>query len=49
MRHDIKRILDGSFAAPEPKRKEEFFREIGRTPISTFDFLKLQISYIRNL
>ena len=47
MRHDIKRILDGSFAAPEPKRKEEFLRDIGRTPISTFAFMKLQISYIR--
>ena len=47
MRNDIKRILEGSFVAPEPKRKEEFFREIDRTPISIFDFVKLQISYIR--
>ena len=47
MRNDIKRILEGSFAAPEPKRKEEFLREISRTPINTFAFMKLQISYIR--
>ena len=47
MRNDIKQVLESSFAAPEPKRKEEFFREIGRTPISTFAFMKLQISYIR--
>lgn len=47
MRSDIKRVLEEAFVVPEPRRKKEFFKEVGGTSISTFAFMKLQISYIR--
>ncbi len=47
MKREMKAYLQEAFTAPEPVRKEAFLKSTIPVQISTFDFMKTQISYIR--
>lgn len=47
MNKELKRALKESFEAPAPVHKKAFFRSILKPPISTFEFVCTQVTYIR--
>lgn len=47
MKPDMKAVLEEAFAAPEAKHKKEFLQSVRQPQISTFEFMRLQASYIR--
>lgn len=47
MKRDIKVQLQDAFEAPVPEQKAVFLREISHTQVSTIDFVKSQLFYIR--
>ncbi|MBQ7919461.1 MAG: hypothetical protein IJ324_05925 [Lachnospiraceae bacterium] len=47
MKREMKTYLQEAFEAPEPVKKKEFLQMVRTENVSTFDFVKAQIGYIR--
>lgn len=47
MKQDMKVCLKEVFAAPKPEKKDSFLRKARTAQVSTFDFVKSQLFYIR--